>query len=255
MNHALHLADGDLIRYLDHQLDGGDFRRTMRHLARCGDCEHRLDRFREQSLALSALFAVPAAQPSAETRAQALTAAQQAAWRARRPLRTAVHAGWRAAAVVGLLLLGTLSLHPPLRAWVAERLALLTGTPVEHVRPAPPEHARVAAEKAVGSTVSFQPTGAAFNLHFENAQRAGTLKVVVTDVPSASAQALGTADAEFLVLPGALRIANSSAAEADYVVTLPAHVQDLQIQVGGVRRTGVSLRGVPRPWTGTYALH
>lgn len=254
MSHALHLADGDLVRYLDHELVGRDFRQTMQHLARCMTCEHRLEHIREQSDAASRLFDGERVLPGDSVRAEAWAAVEQAAWRSRRRAKAPALDRWRAAAVIALLMVGTVALHPPLRAWVTEQIAVLTGT----VQPASPRVASLpeppAAPKPLGSAVSFVPAGEVFSVEFDHAQRGGEIRVSVANVAAASAQEVGGTGAEMLVLPAALRIANDPASDADYVLVLPAGIQQLQIRVGSARVTAVSLRNRPQPWEGTFPL-
>lgn len=255
MNHTLHLADGDLVRYLDHELAGREFRDAMQHLARCMTCEHRLDQVREQSEAVSALLRSETARPTEAVRAEAWTAVEQAAWRNRRYAQAPALGRWRAAAVVALLLAGTVAIHAPLRAWVTEQLASIVGSAVQpEPRRTQPMPEAVSAPRALGSAVSFVPAAAVFTIEFDHVQRDGELRISVRDVATASAREIGGSGAELLVLPASLRVANDPASGADYEIVLPAAVRELQIRVGKARISAVGLETQTLPWSHTFSL-
>jgi hypothetical protein len=62
----------------------------------------------------------------------------------------------------------------------------------------------------------------------------GTLELVATDDARASAEIIGGArDETLVVLPGELRVRNDAASAASYRVTLPRGVRAVRVRVGG----------------------
>src|SRR5690606_3977749 len=126
----------------------------------CDACNERLTRFRAQADAVSGVLAGfdEGAAPDELTRARALRAARDAERRAR-GARWGLGAPARAAAAVAAVALGVLTVEP-VRAWVADRWADLTGAD-EAAVPAAVAPARVLER---GSLVSFAPAGDVFVL-------------------------------------------------------------------------------------------
>ncbi|HYW10909.1 MAG TPA: zf-HC2 domain-containing protein, partial [Longimicrobium sp.] len=120
-----HLEDGDLVRYMDRQLDRTGNRRVELHLAACAECAARAEAMQARSRQMSAWLAdldVPA--PDDEKRALAMAAVERARFRAR--------AGWggrpalAAAAMVAMLLTVAFGSAPG-RAWVSGAVERLGG--------------------------------------------------------------------------------------------------------------------------------
>jgi hypothetical protein len=122
----------------------------------------------------------------------------------------------------------------PLGAWVAAQVGRLTApltSDRESESPASP--AAPGATPEPGPTVVyFQPAGTELMVRLDARPSGGTLSVERDD--RASAQIVRAHAGESLVvLPSALRIRNTSASSADYLLTLPASVRTLRVHVEG----------------------
>jgi hypothetical protein len=80
---------------------------------------------------------------------------------------------------------------------------------------------------------SFVPTDTALVIRFNQRQSRGALLLKVADSDRISAQAVGgTAAEEMVVLPGQLRVVNTSSSVADYRVTVPTSVRAVRVMIG-----------------------
>lgn len=232
-----HPADGDLIRYLDLQLDDGERKAVLAHLSDCDTCVERLRALREQTEVVSAYLGRLDEGVLADelARARALRAARQA-----RPKRFGgLERVAAVAAIVGVVTLGV----EPVRAWVVERLASLTGggAPLAEVQP------ETVLER--GSVVAFEPAGETFVLEIEHPQAVGEVRIEVRDVPSASAQIVGGRDETILVLPSGVRVENEPTSTADYLLSLPSHLRLVQVFAGGRPVAIIPVGEDQIPWT------
>ena len=90
--------------------------------------------------------------------------------------------------------------------------------------------------------VSFVPVSAQFGLTIEFAQESGS--IVIERAAGAEVTARAAPDAELVVMPGELLVRNRPESGEDVVISVPASVTNLELQVGGVARA-VSLDGDP----------
>jgi hypothetical protein len=223
---APHLDDGDLIRYLDHAVEGAERRDAVRHLSGCEACAERLAEFGEQSERAAEYLGALDVNARADelTRARALSAARRA-----RPARRgggSVRA-LRAAAVAAVVAVGALTVQP-VRAWLVERFAELTGA-----------SASVAVQPIDGNVgwsggrVAFDPVGDVFVLEIAHAQPLGAVRLEMADSRQATAQIVNGEGETLLVLPSGVRVENTAGSTADYHVTLPSNLRLVQVFAGG----------------------
>lgn len=246
--------DGELVRYLDGELDADATRRIDAIAAGNPDVAVRLATLRRRATRFHSLIAalepatgpVASTSPTGETADAAAPAATQAtadtevSTRVRsidsapsaRRAAPAVRSVWlRAAAIVVVVLAGALAIEP-VRAWVVERIQRITGSePVEATtaaEPAPP------AAPADSLTIGFEVTVASFTIELDSHQSAGQLHVRTAAAGTrAEAEIQGRRNEGLLQLPDQLRIQNDAGSVADYVVTVPPSVRRVQVRVAG----------------------
>src|SRR5687768_6424114 len=119
-----HLEDGDLVAYMDHQMDRSRSRWAASHLEGCAECAARMSAMQARAGALSAWLGAVDEPVADERRALAMAAVERARFRSRASQGWGSRGMLAAAAMVAMLLtvaFGT----PPGRAWMgsaAERL-------------------------------------------------------------------------------------------------------------------------------------
>jgi anti-sigma factor RsiW len=227
-----HLDDGAIVRFLDGEAAADERAGVEAHLAACPVCADRLAALRRRSLNLGILlsrgdFAVP---PLPSAPAAPVVVDELAARRAARrmPARP-----WLQAAAVAMLLVSAGLFAAPVRGWVRGLLAG-GGAPVAE-RPATPPPAPTAEAPLAGARIQFTPQGAELSVEVSHAQAGGALVLEAAPGTTASAEVrspAGTAPAELLVLPSALRIANDPASVAEYRVTVPPSVRRVRLRIG-----------------------
>lgn len=281
-----HLDDGDLVRYMDRQLDRAGNRRVELHLYACAECAARLEGLQARSRDVTAwLGDLDAPVPDDDKRALAMAAVERARFRARSH-------GWAgrpalsAAAMVALLLtvaFGT----PPGRAWVngaVERLGgvfpglaqqeqpgaraslesadaspasavaaeagAVAGAPTVAARSRPP-----VLPPGMSEAVPFHPTGNYVLLRFASRQRMGSVTLWIKDIPTASGQVVAGRQAETLVpLSDGLQVDNDSRSRADYTVEVPTRYRYIRVQIGDEPETVIAVSRARRDWLWTVSL-
>lgn len=222
-----HIEDGALLRLVDDALEDDERTAVLAHMTDCAECGARADRLRELSGAWSAVLvrtdpirlrgvtpARPSAQPS--TRGRGL---------------------WlRAASLLFALALASLA-SPPVRAWLAERWTALQ----DRDEPASASPAVPGDRRQAGALIVFAHADTSFSVAFSAFQETGELEIVFAADASGEivAEAM-TGQAELLVGPGSLRIANSTSAGADYRITVNDVVRVVYVTVGAAGTTGAA---------------
>lgn len=222
-----HLDDGAIVRFLDGEAAVDERAGVEAHLAACPRCTERLAALRRRSVNLGVLlargdFALP---PAPAAPADEL-AARRAARRA--PMRP-----WLQAAAVAMLMVSAGLFAAPVRDWV--RGLVGSGATPTAERPAPAPTAPSAEAPLAGARIQFTPQGAELSVEIAHPQAGGVLRLEAGTASTASAEVrapAGTAPAELLVLPAALRIANDPSSVAEYRVTVPASVRRVRVRVG-----------------------
>lgn len=284
-----HLEDGDLVAYMDHQMDRSRSRWAAGHLEGCADCAARLNAMQARAGALPAWLEAVDEPVADERRALAMAAVERARFRSR-----ASH-GWgsrpmlAAAAMVAMLLtvaFGT----PPGRAWMgnaAERLGF-GGGPAELSREAVPAmgatpgqqaaaaaadspggvQGEAAAPTAAGRTarrpgltpgmsapVRFNPTGNYVLLQVDSRQRVGAVTIWVRDSNNAVGQIVAGRTGETLEpLSDGLRVRNTGASRADYTITVPTRYRFIRVKIGDEPETTIAVSRSNRAWLWTLNL-
>ncbi|HEX8358567.1 MAG TPA: zf-HC2 domain-containing protein [Longimicrobium sp.] len=226
-----HLDDGAIVRFLDGEAAADERAGVEAHLAACPVCTERMAALRRRSVNLGILlargdFAVPALPAPAAAPVVDELAARRAA--RRMPARP-----WLQAAAVAMLLVSAGLFAAPVRGWV--RGLLGTGSEQTAVRPAPAPPAPAPEAALAGARIQFTPQGAELSVDIAHPQAGGALHLESAPGSTASAEVrapAGTAPAELLVLPSALRIANDPASVAEYRVTVPASVRRVRVRIG-----------------------
>jgi hypothetical protein len=91
-------------------------------------------------------------------------------------------------------------------------------------------------EVRTGQTVSFAATSPDFTVRFDSLPRVGLLTVIGTAAPEISARVVsgaGTGGDAMVVLPGELRVQNTTSSLASYELRLPGIVTRLRVVVAG----------------------
>lgn len=244
---ATHLTDGELVRYLDHEVGDLERREVMRHLASCDACASRLQEVGGWSEVVTRHLATLDSDARADelTRARALSAARTAR---RTPARSPMR-GLRIAAVAAVLAVVSLTVQP-VRAWLVDRWAEISGADVV----APVATAPHSFDQS-GSLVSFDPAGEIFTLEIDNAQSIGSLRVERGTASEVTARIVNGDEENLLVLPSGLRIVNDRTSTADYLITLSPDITLLQVIAGRSPIAIIELDGVEGEWQRTMPLH
>ncbi len=282
-----HLEDGDLVRYMDRQLDRAGNRRVELHLTACAECAARAEAMQTRSRQMSTWLAdldVPA--PDDEKRALAMAAVERARFRAR--------AGWggrpalAAAAMVAMLLTVAFGTAPG-RAWVngaverlggvfpgqaaqeqaASRTAAPTSDPAAASVPAmeaepsaapaataaPRRPTRPVLPPGMSEAVQFNPAGNYVLLKFESRQRTGWATIRIRDISSASGQVVAGRRSETLVPTSeGLVVRNAATSRADYTVEVPNRYRFVRVQIGDEPETTIAVSRARRDWLWTMSL-
>lgn len=250
-----HLDDGELLCLLDGEADGALRTDGEAHLAACGTCRERLDRYRTRRERLAHLlvradYPVPVA-PSADPKVIPLRP------RAAAPRPAFGGRPWLRAAAVVLLLATAAAMATPARAWIMEWVGRQWSRVAQEDRPAAPRSAPVQAPPAqaqASAQVRFVPAGSELRVDVANPQSTGALTLVPVSGQSASAEVVGAQAVEMLVVPSGLRIRNTPGASADYRVQVPDGVRRVRVRIGSgseitVERAEIGSAGTRLPLT------
>jgi anti-sigma factor RsiW len=222
-----HSTDGDLIRWLDGELDDDERSALEHHVGKCEDCAALAQNLRQRSGLVHA--ALRLLDPAPVQR------------RVRAPL------AWAAGV---LLLLGVGAGVPPVRAWIIDQTQGLWASVTGAARPTPTLPAPVRRD-STSAAVTFVPASGVFVLEVGGHQASGRLTIERSAGSTAVATVIGgDGDESFVVLPAGLRIENAPGASASYWVRLPATVSRILVVVG----TGPPIVVEPQPATERWQL-
>jgi anti-sigma factor RsiW len=219
---GFHLGDAEFVQLLDGQVPAAERHQHEAHVAACDACAGGLRALRTQADFVSGWLsrtAPPAAPPLLHVTP-----------RARRRETRATVSGWMRAAAMIALLAAPLAAIPPVRAWVAEQVAVLRGDArVESL-------AEVVGENAAAApyTIRFVPLQGVFEVVFESMPSEGTLHIARTAAAEASLEVHGR-DAEDapVVAASGIRIRAPESGALMYRLHLPATVTLLRVHAGG----------------------
>jgi hypothetical protein len=241
MESQRHATDGDLVRLLD--AEAAPSGELAVHVAECRECGDRLSQLRRRSERLAAELRATDLPPVDPARIRPpLDQVSLARLRGRRrAIALWSRPGLRAAAAL-LLLAGVAAASPAARGWIMERVSRLRGA-APRMEPTPPRREGGA---RVGARVWFTPTDDELVIRFETRQAGGTLELVAGDEPRSSAQIVGDAsDETLLVLPSELRIRNTSGSVASYRVVLSPSVRHVRVDAGDSAHGGMPVDVTP----------
>lgn len=238
MLHSTHLDDEQVQRFL-HQEYTAQPGSLLRHLEVCGECRAGLTGAqREEDEVLALLAQADHAPPNIEV---AVVVA-----RARR--RRVIWIRWAAGGLLAVGLAGAVAAGSPVRGWMSALAARSTRTPGPEVVPSAP----VAAVSPIGG-IAVVP-GASFVVLFQDAQRVGEARVVVTDgtelvVRARSGAATFTSSSDRLVV-------DNRGSTADFDITIPSGAIRVEIRIGDRRvfvKDGTRITTVA-PASGLYRI-
>lgn len=247
----LHPEDGELVRFLDHELHHGECKSLMSHLSRCEVCAERMRAFSELSQGLGDLlpFADPSAEEVARVRLRVTQALEQASARPVRRRWAPPAAVLRIAAAAVLVFGVTLGVQP-VRAWVMEQLGL---APHGGVATAPQASDAAMAISQPQTTVSFSPMDDVFRFIIDRPQDEGTLTLSLADAERASIHIVGMVK-DVAMLPGGVHIANEPGTTAGYSVVLPPQIKQVEVILAGSTVERFDVESAELPWERVISL-
>lgn len=285
-----HLEDGDLVAYMDHQMDRARHRWAESHLGICGECSARLQAMQSRAGSISAWLGALDEPAGDERKALAMAAVERARFRSRGAGAWSGGRGWLAAAATVALLLTVSFGTPPGRAWVGdvmEQLGLRPAPRATESAPAVPVPRPVAetpapadlqaeAEPAgegaaptapgrarrpglppgMSAPVRFNPSGNYVLLQVDSRQRVGAIAIWVRDNTStAEGQVVAGRTGEVLVpLSDGLRLQNARSSRADYTVTIPTRYRFIRVKIGDEPETTIAVSRASQAWLWTVNL-
>ncbi len=233
-------VDGTLVRILDGELLGSTENESRALLESSPEARLRLEELRGSSdLFSDSLAKLPIPRtPDPHFLVRSGVSAPVPAAEAPRVRGESTIVRHRIAAGIVLLLV-SIGLISPVRAWIVEGARSLVSVLAPGERPTDP-----VTEVEVGSsTVSFVPVGNEFLVSVEAYQVSGRLTVVVVEGSRASGEILGEATGiDLLVLPDGFEVRNGPGSVAGYTVGIPQSLERLRVQVGG-RDLGIRTLG------------
>jgi hypothetical protein len=277
-----HLEDGDLVAYMDHQMDRSRLRWAASHLEVCGECSARLQGMQSRAGAVSSWLGALDQPAGDERKALAMAAVERARFRRRGAGAWADRRTLAAAAMIALLLtvsFGTL----PGRAWmsaVAERLGVgrpdAVNTEEAQMQPAPVTEgaappaqagppAGAADESAtlanagrvrrpglppgMSAPVQFNPGSNYVLLQVDSRQRVGAIGIAVQETDQAVAQVVSGRTGETLEpTADGIRLRNTRSSRADYTISIPTRYRFIRIKIGDEPETTIAVSRASRAW-------
>ncbi|HTJ20767.1 MAG TPA: hypothetical protein VL383_00165 [Gemmatimonadaceae bacterium] len=230
-----HASDGVLLALHDNERENmfdeareSELDLGRKHVDQCDACRARLAEIAAQSSRVrESLSLIPVPSITAEEFHRRVAAASS------RRIATRVHRpAWQAAAAV-LVVAGAAAAAAtgPIRAWIRQRSE--SPPAVERAPVRPPATTAQPLDRS-GAIVSFAPSGAQFTVRFDSVPETGELTVAgttATDISARVVSGAGTGGDELVVLPGELRVRNSSRSRANYAVAVPSIVTRLRVIV------------------------
>ncbi|HEV3052703.1 MAG TPA: hypothetical protein VGX50_20485 [Longimicrobium sp.] len=276
-----HLEDGDLVAYMDHQMDRSRLRWAASHLEVCGECSARLQGMQSRAGTVASWLGALDQPAGDERKALAMAAVERARFRSRRAGAWGDRRTLAVAAMIALLLtvsFGTL----PGRAWmsaVAERLGLggpgAVGTEEVQTRPTnvtpppapvqaelPPAVADESASPAnaggvrrpglppgMSAPVRFTPGGNYVLLQVDSRQRVGAIGIAVQETDQAVAQVVAGRTGETLEpTADGIRLRNTRSSRADYTISIPTRYRFIRIKIADEPETTIAVSRASRAW-------
>jgi hypothetical protein len=223
-----HPDDGALLRYLDMDTARDEYDEVSEHVSHCPSCSERLDDVRDTMSFVAAALA------------RTDTSVRK---RNRRTLP-------RILAVAATILLAVAVYFTPLRAWVAERARELWSANGDVEEPVANSQQTADMPPLSSGSVSFVTTGDVFVLEVTARQVTGTLTVAIGSGEMATATISGDlVDESLYVMPGGLRIVNTTTSTTTYTVALPPGVRRIVVQIANEEAVVLHPSETQREWT------
>ena len=258
MTNEGHVAEGDLVRYLDEEMTTIERGTVARHLLRCAECAASLDSLRADRAGFARLLGeLPTPVMDPATRAASLAAIERAL--AGEPARTRPATGrraaLRAAAAGGVLVVSAAAAatSPTVRHAVVDTWRSV----VERDGSSAIDGNRETARRIplAGATIGFIPTSESFVLEMANPQQTGMLILGISISESVTATAVdGREPVDLVVLPDGMRIENDLSATGDYAVSIPRHLREIRIRVGDGTDRVLMVSDLSSTWVSTIDL-
>lgn len=237
-----HIDDGELVRYLDNELELDALAVVRNHLGACTECQAKFEALRAQAerfqQAMADLDLPPAATPTVNAPEASIPSI---------PSSPAVGWGWRLAAMIAVVVGITLTVTPA-RAWLLDTLGSMR-TLFEPANQTPPS--LPPAVPVTGSSVLFAVTDTVLFVEFAVHPQAGTLSLQrgtsVTEVSAAMKG--GSGNDELVVFGDGIRVVNTAQSTADYVITLPTGIVLVEVRIGGAVVARHRVDTATAPWT------
>ena len=234
-----HVDDGDLVRYLDNELELDTLNIVRSHIAGCADCQAKLEAIRDQAQRLREALAKLDVPPAVATTPDADSIPSV-------PSSPTVDWRWRLAAMLAIVVGITLTVTPA-RAWLLDRLEAVTTlfAPADPA-PAPPEPTT----SATASSVLFEITDTTLFVEFAVRPEAGILSLQPgsSDTEVSATMRGGSGADELVVFGDGVRVVNTAESTADYSVTLPSRVTLVEVRVGRAVVARHRLDGTAATW-------
>jgi hypothetical protein len=228
-----HLRADELLRLIDNDTTPLERSQFDSHLLACARCSEEAATMREDASLFAATVRTAAWEdelPAARVSFAEIVAARDARAAAGVvPLRRgwAGVPAWARAAAVLLIVAGPVAAVPAWREWLVQKLTGGAGVQTEFVREQQP------AVEALSSRVVFEPESPAFVVQLDAAQSAGELRIRPAASGREGSLAMeNAATEEPIYSANTLRIRNSAASAATYVVELPESVRTVTVRIG-----------------------
>ncbi|CAN5852241.1 hypothetical protein BH23GEM3_BH23GEM3_03070 [soil metagenome] len=223
---GMHLSDEDIGGFIDGECSPTEEARIEAHLAVCEPCAESVALVHQWSDAFSAAVAPVDPEPPAVPEPTIGAGTARPIPRTRR-----IPAYWKVAAMI-ILALGLTLTAAPARAWIMERWADLVAFMEDAPdRPAP---SAPAAPPLEGAVVSVIPLSDRFVLELATEPAGGAVRILRSDVETASVQLVeGAEEHDLVVLPGGVRVINPIGSRAEYRVVLPNTLQEFELRTAG----------------------
>jgi hypothetical protein len=228
-----HPDEGAFLRFLDMETSRQEFDEMQEHLGRCPACIDRLGDIRDTMSFVAAAL----------SRTDLL---------ARKRKSGTLPRFFAAAATI---VLAAAVYFTPLRAWVTDRARELWSVRDDTEVPVDAAQRSVVEFPPSRGIVSFFPTNDVFVLEVTSRQETGSLNVSIGAGEMATATISGDlTDESLFVLPGRLRIVNTTESTTMYTVVLPPGVGRIEVVVAGEVALVLRPSDAQRSWTMPVAV-
>ena len=231
-----HLRADEMLRLIDNDTTPLERSQFDSHLLVCARCSDEAATMRDDGVLFTSTLRTAAWEEQLPAKvasfAEIVAARNARAAAGIVPLRRRLGGvpGWARAAAVLLIVAGPVAAVPAWREWLVQQLT--GGSAVE--QPAAVQHEQAPVE-ALSSRVVFVPESPAFVVQLDAAQPRGELRIRRAASSSDGTLTMeNAATEEPIYSANTLRIRNSAASAATYVVELPESVRTVTVRIGGV---------------------